>query len=1535
MIGNAGLGGLGGRASAQSTLPVPTLGSLATSSNIAAAGGKENLNQEGSDTTTSGHSAAVSEPASNNGAKQTQSEDSNDAHVIDNSPSFARSSPSSTFHADDTLVSSANSSSNNEGPLPTPSPTLAAALVGSSGEHVPPSPIRTLQDPWTRSNENGGEIEFADLSSIGDLTRDDSIITATSVLVGDLDCIGEVEGTDSNNSSGGGIAGQKLTFASTTPSKDGNEDSKAEVAESELLKAAYEAEQALVRSIGDADPTSALHEHYQSIGRANGKPKYRDVQHRDGRGIVTGWWRSVLSCPVMEKDYYSGLPHSLWLDDNHGSGVDSSGSTSKINTTTTNGWSNILTKLGEYAKFDDGYVYFKSKKGARKSAALCAYEANVVCSRSTTLLSQGSANKEMIQIAQIMCRSESEATATVNLLSANPPSDADDKLFAESPGKTMTPEKAADTNGTADEESFVPSGISRMQRGYAPRSSYPAWVERLHRLGVDPSSILIEFREKLAKAPKNQQPTYLSRDCPTELCCIMNVSSPLELTAVSRPFQSRAMALESASLLVAEEIRRQNISTSRGADGSHTTPDWEAKEGLIRSYSEKNATFIFPPPLCFTAPIEENNTGTSTELLVYELDFKTESGSPFISTTMGISSNATTRMAVVFGQDIFSDEGALEARQVETLIDLPTRNGLDKVKVTLRNRTVLYLAANDVHDKIRAMKRFNTVLCAWKQYGLMKWSRSLGSVSLKDKPKWAQRDGARGNQRTCLFVPLRRDPYADKDAVEIDWNLIRRVESFKLQPYFLAVGGNWRVPGMYSSRHVAFVLALSAVVYGFHAADISQQCALIWSECRMNKLQNAPIACMWLVFHAFVLLFISFLPPKRTVDKDNLKNRFLLQSRGKHGIFVVKADGSTTIHDKNAYSMFPSQSNENGQLAVQQSLYDLYLRKYQTRLRYPNELVLSTNRVTKHEKEDLLRASSSDTEVAHVPPELVHLLPCPRDMLYVCGQHMAKIMLPLERAITLLYVETRMEELRRKNCMKATTLSVRNDVSSTIQPVTCPTLLSNLDEGKSFLSLLDEATSLSPHSTYQRLEFLGDAVLNYFLSIDLMARNAELKWDANDLGETIQVAMNNKSLGKASLRIGLSRLLGIGGSKWKSAYNSNITGQISPDAPCESSQLRYSDLQSDELSEKTLSDVVESLLAVAFINSADGSIVAGLLNELELPGTGVRGEENSRVFHGLSACLGGSYPFELQKKWNKQIVAVGTTMIVNHGIDEKLERGLSLACGILEANSRRNLHTELSSPRTRILLRCALFDDSLEFDSVTAEGITIDDTMNASWLSLRDSIASGSGSLSGASSMALDGLDLVGILRDTLFFVGNYALNLCISIELYKRFPDASPKDLTLLNFCAFTDDILSYILVKSRLYDCLYDQDSTSAAQFWIEANLADKRGMEIWENNSGWILGGLDDYRRRVKSEANDVMPRYPGIGGGLLSGKLSKLDRELTADLAVSMKAIIGALVLGIGLDGMWSAIGPLFDEVLIVTPEENLRLYGENSVCSGWK
>ena len=160
------------------------------------------------------------------------------------------------------------------------------------------------------------------------------------------------------------------------------------------------------------------------------------------------------------------------------------------------------------------------------------------------------------------------------------------------------------------------------------------------------------------------------------------------------------------------------------------------------------------------------------------------------------------------------------------------------------------------------------------------------------------------------------------------------------------------------------------------------------------------------------------------------------------------------------------------------------------------------------------------------------------------------------------------------------------------------------------------------------------------------------------------------------------------------------------------------------------------------------------------------------------------------------------------------------------------------------------------------------------------------------------------------------------------------------LTFCAFTDEAMAYILTKNDLTQCLFDKDAPSVAQFWLEMELADKRGTEIWEENDGWLFG-IDEYRRRMKNESHnsgtdgDLRPRYPGLGGGLLVGHLKKLDKVLTEDLAFSMKAICGALVLSFGIDGMWSIVGKWFTEALLLTPEDNQRLFGKNSVCQGWK
>jgi hypothetical protein len=48
---------------------------------------------------------------------------------------------------------------------------------------------------------------------------------------------------------------------------------------------------------------------------------------------------------------------------------------------------------------------------------------------------------------------------------------------------------------------------------------------------------------------------------------------------------------------------------------------------------------------------------------------------------------------------------------------------------------------------------------------------------------------------------------------------------------------------------------------------------------------------------------------------------------------------------------------------------------------------------------------------------------------------------------------------------------------------------------------------------------------------------------------------------------------------------------------------------------------------------------------------------------------------------------------------------------------------------------------------------------------------------------------------------------------------------------------------------------------------------------------------------------------------------------------MKSIAGALVLSLGLEGMWQIIGPLFGELLLLSAEELRKEYRKvSSICN---
>jgi hypothetical protein len=127
-------------------------------------------------------------------------------------------------------------------------------------------------------------------------------------------------------------------------------------------------------------------------------------------------------------------------------------------------------------------------------------------------------------------------------------------------------------------------------------------------------------------------------------------------------------------------------------------------------------------------------------------------------------------------------------------------------------------------------------------------------------------------------------------------------------------------------------------------------------------------------------------------------------------------------------------------------------------------------------------------------------------------------------------------------------------------------------------------------------------------------------------------------------------------------------------------------------------------------------------------------------------------------------------------------------------------------------------------------------------------------------------------------------------------------------------------VMVKNGIHKFLFDQNAKCHELFQDKMKDAE------------WVAAG------RQKSGAF-VLHSYPGLAGGRLmrSGnvKFAKLDKEITEELMVSFKAIVGAMVLAIGAKKMWNVIAPLFDELLSLSPAALRRHYSnESSVVSSY-
>jgi dsRNA-specific ribonuclease len=367
----------------------------------------------------------------------------------------------------------------------------------------------------------------------------------------------------------------------------------------------------------------------------------------------------------------------------------------------------------------------------------------------------------------------------------------------------------------------------------------------------------------------------------------------------------------------------------------------------------------------------------------------------------------------------------------------------------------------------------------------------------------------------------------------------------------------------------------------------------------------------------------------------------------------------------------------------------------------------------------------------------------------------------------------------------------------------------------------------------------GDSVLGFFLALNAMARNSSLEWNADDLGDVMSTSGRNAVLAPAAFRVGLCRLV----NNWPNPMRGTYFERIDVlDLLCISRQLNSG------LPDSVMADVFESVLAAIYLwgrqcsgcGSTASQFIVDILNQARLPFP--RNDLHPIWFATSSACIADGFAFDAT--WKAQLAT-----IANDKVFMKRNERVALLVDLLKPCPAER--QQLLQPISEALLASALFNE-------------VDDQ---AWS--------------------------VSRVRDTLFHVGAFGLQLYLSEVVFNKFANAKPGDLHLLRAVALTDDMIAYTTVKFGLHGALTKEPL----------------------------------YHRMFAECSN--------IGGGRVLNQNEKLPAEYSRELMVSFKCIFGALVAILGLDRSWSLMGHMFDELLLLSAAELRQKFGNSTLVASYQ